>query len=259
MRKEFDWDEFINEDSKIAVHCRTLEEAKDFCQKKYEHGVKWCNNEFYLSTISYEKYETETCYIGLRKFCDYDFCIGKGYTILEWSDYMQKEFTKADLKDWMVIEQRDKERYVIMGEKLLNAIGFNHMDGIEDDLTDREFKTKDFDIIKVYKLNTKKIYKLGDIFKDENLELIWERNETKHMTAEEMRVKLEEMTGDKIEPSIEEKFCILYNHCHKTDCNNCCFDKGFGVCEFRNDLGDKDNIEQCYKKVIKDEKTKSKK
>ena len=111
---------------------------------------------------------------------------------------MQKEFTKADLKDWMVIEQRDKQRYVIMGEKLLNAIGFNYMDDIEDDLTDRKIKIKDFDIIKVYKLNTKKIYKLGDIFKDENLELIWERNEAKHMTAEEMRVKLEEMTGDKI-------------------------------------------------------------
>lgn len=259
MKKEFDWDKFKNESNKIVVHCRTEEEAKDFCRKMHEQGMRWRDGESYLECTEYGKYLSETCYTGYGEFTSYDFYKEHEYIILEWSDYMQKEFTKADLKDWMVIEQRDKQRYVIMGEKLLNAIGFNYMDDIEDDLTDRKIKIKDFDIIKVYKLNTKKIYKLGDIFKDENLELIWERNEAKHMTAEEMRVKLEEMTGDKIEPSIEEKFCILYNHCHKTDCNNCCFDKGFGVCEFRNDLGDKENIEQCYKKVIKDEKTKSKK
>lgn len=32
-----------------------------------------------------------------------------------------------------------------------------------------------------------------------NLELIWERTETKKMTIEEMRQKLEELTGEEIE------------------------------------------------------------
>lgn len=197
MKKEFDWDKFKNE--KIAVHCKTEEEAKDFCRKMHEQGMRWGDGDSYFNEFYWNSYRGEICYTGHGSYSFYSFYKKNNYTILEWSDYMQKDFTKTELKDWMVIEQRNKERYVILGEKLLNDIGFNYMDGIEDDLTDRKFKTKDFDIIKVYKINTKKIYKLGDIFKDENLELIWERTEPKRMTAEEMRVKLEEMTGDKIE------------------------------------------------------------
>ena len=34
---------------------------------------------------------------------------------------------------------------------------------------------------------------------DVNLELIWERKEPKKMTVEEMRQKLEELTGEEIE------------------------------------------------------------
>ena len=34
---------------------------------------------------------------------------------------------------------------------------------------------------------------------DDNLELIWERKEQKKMTVEEMRQKLEELTGEEIE------------------------------------------------------------
>lgn len=35
--------------------------------------------------------------------------------------------------------------------------------------------------------------------KNHNLELIWERKEPKKMTVEEMRQKLEELTGEEIE------------------------------------------------------------
>ena len=166
---------------------------------------------------------------------------------------MQKEFTKADLKDWMVIDKRNKKRYVILGEKLLNDIGFNCMDGIEDDLTDK-FKTKDFDIIKVYKLNTKKIYKLGDIFKDENLELIWERTKTKHMTTEEMRAKLEELTGEKIEVELsrEEMVGACYGFCRNQKCLDGCPLFKIGSCRFKN-YSDR-QLKQCYEKVIADGK-----
>ena len=40
MRK-FNWDEFKNKDNKIAVHCKTEEEAVDFCKQMHEHGMKW--------------------------------------------------------------------------------------------------------------------------------------------------------------------------------------------------------------------------
>ena len=41
--KKFNWDEFKNKDNKIAMHCKTEEEAKDFCKQMHEHGMKWRN------------------------------------------------------------------------------------------------------------------------------------------------------------------------------------------------------------------------
>lgn len=41
--------------------------------------------------------------------------------------------------------------------------------------------------------------KISSIMHDDNLELIWERTETKKMTVEEMKQKLEELTGEQIE------------------------------------------------------------
>ena len=35
--KKFNWDEFKNKDNKIVMHCKTEEEAKDFCRQM--HGV----------------------------------------------------------------------------------------------------------------------------------------------------------------------------------------------------------------------------
>lgn len=44
----FNWDEFKNKDNKIAVHCKTEEEAIDFCKRMHEHGMKWCTGKSYM-------------------------------------------------------------------------------------------------------------------------------------------------------------------------------------------------------------------
>ena len=51
--KKFNWDEFKNKDNKIAMHCKTEEEAKDFCKQMHEHGMKWRNGESYLKNTNY--------------------------------------------------------------------------------------------------------------------------------------------------------------------------------------------------------------
>lgn len=38
--KKFNWEEFLDRNNKIAVHCKTEEEAKDFCNQMNEHGLK---------------------------------------------------------------------------------------------------------------------------------------------------------------------------------------------------------------------------
>lgn len=37
--KKFNWDEFKNTKNKIAVHCKTEEEAKDFCKSVTTHFI----------------------------------------------------------------------------------------------------------------------------------------------------------------------------------------------------------------------------
>jgi hypothetical protein len=55
------------------------------------------------------------------------------------------------------------------------------------------------DIVKVYRITPESLGCIEDVFIKSNLELIWERTETKKMTIEEMRQKLEELTGEEIE------------------------------------------------------------
>jgi hypothetical protein len=53
----FNWDEFKNKDNKIAVHCKTEEEAIDFCKRMHEHGMKWCTGKSYMEKTNYEEYK----------------------------------------------------------------------------------------------------------------------------------------------------------------------------------------------------------
>ena len=100
--KKFDWDKFKTE--KIAVHCKTEEEAKDFCLNMHEHGMKWNDGDSYIEEQYYDVYQEKMCYYADGEYSDLDFAKENGYIVLEWSDYTQKEFTKADLKDGMIVE-----------------------------------------------------------------------------------------------------------------------------------------------------------
>ncbi|WP_270386899.1 hypothetical protein [Blautia hansenii] len=197
--KEFNWEEFLDKNNKIAVHCKTEEEAKDFCNQMYEHGMKGVGEWDYSSNTFWYYYRNNTCYGNHGTYGTTYHFNEHSYTILEWSDYMKKEFTKADLKDGMVVEYRKGNRFLVFGHKLLSSNYFDFTNNIADDLTDKKYKDKDFDIMKVYKVNIENVKRLSDILKHENLELIWERIEVKHMTVDEMREELEKLTGEKIE------------------------------------------------------------
>ena len=192
MRK-FNWDEFKNKDNKIAVHCKSEEEAKDFCKRMHEHGMKWCSGESYLKETNYKFCEEEICYIK-GEFSPYQYYKSNGYEILEWSDYMQKEFTKADLKDGMVVEYRDGDRRLVIDKYLIGKKAHYELSTYNENLEDGY---PGLTIMKVFKIRQRAI--LERILDDDNLELIWERTEPKKMTVEEMRQKLEELTGEEIE------------------------------------------------------------
>lgn len=192
----FDWDAFKNTDNKIAVHCKTEEEAKDFCKQMHEHGMKWRDGDSYLEHTEYGRYLSKTCYTGDGGFASCVFYESEGYKILEWSDYMNKEFTKADLRDGMVVEYNDNcfGKRLVIGGFLTGEDGYVDLGDYNENLKN---VVSDLEIVRVYKI--KCMGKISSIMDDDNLELIWKRKEPKKMTIEEMRQKLEELTGEEIE------------------------------------------------------------
>lgn len=194
--KKFNWDEFKNKYNKIVVHCKTEEEAKDFCKQMHEHGMKWCNGESYLKNTNYNARNEGTCYYGAGEYSSRVFAEKYNYKILEWSDYMQKEFTKPDLKDGMVVEYNDNcfGKRLVIGGFLTGEDGYSDLGDYNENLKN---VASGLEIVRVYKI--KHIGKISSIMKNRNLELIWERKEPKKMTIEEMRKKLEELTGEEIE------------------------------------------------------------
>ena len=193
MKTKFDFEIFKK--LNVAVHCKTEEEAEDFCKKMHEHGMKWSNGTTYLGNTKFDSYFDKMCYYGDGEYSRLKYAKEKGYTILEWSDYMQKEFTKADLKDGMIVEYRDGTRRIVIGNAFIGKDGFNYIDNYKCSL--ESYRIKEYDICKVYSFLFP--YGFNSLFKDNNLKLIWERTEVKNMTTEEMRKKLEELTGEKIE------------------------------------------------------------
>lgn len=113
-----------------------------------------------------------------------------------WSDGMFEstpvQFTKADLKDGMVVETRESynNRYLVLGDRLVQGGNFIYLDSCTDDLKETNNNSK-FNIDKIYKPFN--LCRIENIFKDSYLELIWERPEEethKEMTVEEIEKEL---------------------------------------------------------------------
>lgn len=165
---------------------------------------------------------------------------------------MMDKFTKADLNDGMVVEYSNGKRRLVLNNVLVGKDGHYELNQYTGDLKDKESSERD--IMRVFKIAI--ISTLDRMFNIENLELIWERNETKRMTAEEMRQKLEEMTGDKIEiePSINEMLGTCYKYCDKNECSKCIL-YNIGNCNFSNSKIEL--LKQYYEKVMEDGKQSS--
>lgn len=94
----------------------------------------------------------------------------------------------------MVVEYRDGGRRLVIDECLVGKDSHYELSAYNENLKNEYPRLT---IMKVFKICRRAI--LGNILDDDNLELIWERKELKKMTVEEMRMKLEELTGEEIE------------------------------------------------------------
>lgn len=93
-----------------------------------------------------------------------------------------KDFTKADLKNRMVVECRNGEKYMVIDDKLLSINGYNFLYIYNKDLTTTTSGER-FDIMKVYD----QFYSLD--FNEDDLKLLWQRSEVKEVTMAEVEAK----------------------------------------------------------------------
>lgn len=199
----FDWDAFKNPKNKIAVHCKTEEEAKDFCKKMHEHGLRWGSGKSYLDHTKWGNYGT-IVYYSDGDYSNLIYAEGHRYTILEWSDYMKKEFTKSDLKYGYMVKFRNGEKALYMPSGMgdsfdwCNNVECLSADNYDEELKYKEARSKKYDIVEVRGFSSTRYQ--TTILEESERPLIWEREEKPvlKMTVEEMKQKLSEIMNAEI-------------------------------------------------------------
>ena len=163
---------------KYVMHCKTEEEASDFCE--------------YMAELDYLFVCSLWCYSGdnVIFFNESGWghkkdAIRDGYTILEWSDFMNKEFTKEDLKTGDVILKRNGDVEIVIKELgvFLKQKEWNPLDYIEKDLT-HSFLSEG-DIVAVRRPCYPSDCQFS-AFKEERGTLVYERKEVEEMTLAEV-------------------------------------------------------------------------
>lgn len=93
----------------VCMHCRTREEAEDFCCEMEKAGLTWSSGISYLKMKWFSIYENNTCYcFNEGVYGDIKQAKTKGYTILEWSEYRSTEPPKEEQEKTMELKIDDK-------------------------------------------------------------------------------------------------------------------------------------------------------
>ena len=175
---EFNWEDFKNH--KIGVHCKTEEEAKEFIKECYKHGIEWQRSNGDITTTKWSK-KGDMYYACTDEHFLYTNFLVFNPLYMQTVEY-KKEDNKMELKEGMIIECRNGNRYLLRTAcgKLIASYNDKYMSlDYDEELNENQYFDKDFDVMKVY---TSKAFILNSLFDDEYLTCIWERKEPKKMT-----------------------------------------------------------------------------
>lgn len=174
---------------KYVMHCKTREEARDFCNYLNEIGRCWCSGKSYLHHTNWIDHQSDTVYFfnfgtyGTKLRIEND----DNYTILEWEDFMNKEFTKEDLKTGDVVKLRCGELGIVITDFEVIAcqnggwLDFKH---IREDLTDSFYGEK-YDIMVVRRPKQNCDCAFDAIHHDRGI-IVYERKAVEEMTLAEV-------------------------------------------------------------------------
>ena len=194
----------INEYSgKYGMHCKTEEEAKNFCNYLHNMGRKWCSGSTYFDNTFWDIFKDETVYYfneglygGLNPAYEID------YKILEWSDFMimNKKFTKANLKTGDIVLYKNGETGIVncSFNMIINKEGYNNFSDYSNDLTVATKWTGNWDIMAVRRPRSSSNCQFS-AFKNKWGDLVYERKE----------VKVEEMTLEEVCKALGKEIKII--------------------------------------------------
>lgn len=181
-----------------CMHCKTYEEAKDFCKFLHKNGRKWNGEDSYLLRNYWDIYRENTVYyFNEDTYSDLNYARKENYKILEWSDYMNKEFTFKDLQvgDFVQMRCDDSGDYNLIVFKdnktniLVFANSWNNKFFSSTFTNEMKSQEEDYDIIEVRKpicVNDCDC----DIFDRKRGKLLFKLKEVEEMTLEEICKKL---------------------------------------------------------------------
>ncbi len=198
--KQFDWNFFCDKNNNVAVHCKTKEEAKDFCKQMDLHGLRWKSGTSYLEVNNYRWTQSKTCYSNKGDYDEVKYYEDHNYHVLEWSDYMQVS-PKDILKPGYIVELRSGYYYICLPytegyafiKAFVNPVNLKYYD---NELNHKD--NNDLDVMKIYGLAKYDVDIL--CYSSRERLLLWKRDERPEikMTVEEMKQKLEEILNAKI-------------------------------------------------------------
>ena len=166
----------------MRIKCNSEDEAKEFIRIAHKQGFKWNDD---ITKDDYTAWVLENSWIYYYLNADmritYNFNVYLTDTFINYSDLKKGEYanmTKADLKNGMVVELRNGKRFLIVNDLGIGEdtyINLGGYDGYDENLNDIS-DAKTFDITKIYKT---KGFAFKNLFDNERLSLIWEREEEK--------------------------------------------------------------------------------
>lgn len=175
-----------NYKGKYVMHCKTSEEAQDFCNYLHNIGKKWQTGESYLTRTNHQLYRENTVYyFNQDTFGCLDTAKEFDNIILKWEDFTNKNFTKASLKTGDIILRRDGKVEIVNREleTFITPKGWNDFDEMNKDLTSNI--KSEYDIVAVRRPCEKSDCQFK-AFEYRWGTLIYEREEAEEMTLEEV-------------------------------------------------------------------------
>lgn len=89
-----------NYKGKYVMHCKTEEEAKDFCNFLHQNNKKWSSGDSYLSLTNWSQFTKKTCYyFNVGIFGSIQNATNENYMVLEWEDFMKDTISTNNATD----------------------------------------------------------------------------------------------------------------------------------------------------------------